>query len=388
MKQAIMIGAGNIGRGFIGALLEKSGYHVTFADVAENLISAINQRKSYTVHIQDRECAQWTVTNISGISSAGPELAEAIAKDCQLITTAVGLRILPIVAKPIAAGIQARKAAGSTEILNIVACENAIRGTSQLRDAVYALLSEEETAYAKEYVGFADCAVDRIVPKASFENPLDVAVEQYTEWDVEKGGWKGELPNIEGCSFVDDLSAYLERKLFTLNSGHAICAYLGALKGHKTIVESVADPAIGNLVYQAMQESGEGLIRKFGFDPAAHHAYIDRIFARFQNPYLEDETARVAREPIRKLAPTDRLIKPLVTAYSYGLPVDHLLVGAAAALHFDCPEDEQSVELMGKIKAEGVEKALAEYTGLQENEPLFGRILDVYRALSIAKSHS
>ena len=388
MKQAIMIGAGNIGRGFIGALLEKSGYHVTFADVAENLISAINQRKSYTVHIQDRECAQWTVTNISGISSAGPELADAIAKNCQLITTAVGLRILPIVAKPIAAGIQARKAAGNTEILNIVACENAIRGTSQLRDAVYALLSEEEIAYAKEYVGFADCAVDRIVPKASFENPLDVAVEQYTEWDVEKGGWKGELPNIEGCSFVDDLSAYLERKLFTLNSGHAICAYLGALKGHKTIVESVADPAIGNLVYQAMQESGEGLIRKFGFDPAAHHAYIDRIFARFQNPYLEDETARVAREPIRKLAPTDRLIKPLVTAYSYGLPVDHLLVGAAAALHFDCPEDEQSVELMGKIKAEGVEKALAEYTGLRENEPLFGRILDVYRALAIAKSHS
>ena len=57
MKQAIMIGAGNIGRGFIGALLERSGYHVTFADVVEELISAINERKSYTVHIQDRECA-------------------------------------------------------------------------------------------------------------------------------------------------------------------------------------------------------------------------------------------------------------------------------------------------------------------------------------------
>ena len=231
MKQAIMIGAGNIGRGFIGALLEKSGYHVTFADVAENLITAINERKSYTVHIQDRECAEWTVTNISGISSAGPELAEAIAGDCQLITTAVGLRILPIVAKPIAAGIQARKAAGSTQILNVVACENAIRGTSQLRDAVYSNLSEEELAYAKEYVGFADCAVDRIVPKASFENPLDVAVEQYTEWDVEKGGWKGQRPEIEGLGWVDDLDAYLERKLFTLNSGHAICAYLGALRG-------------------------------------------------------------------------------------------------------------------------------------------------------------
>ena len=359
MKQAIMIGAGNIGRGFIGALLEKSGYHVTFADVAENLITAINERKSYTVHIQDRECAEWTVTNISGISSAGPELAEAIAGDCQLITTAVGLRILPIVAKPIAAGIQARKAAGSTQILNVVACENAIRGTSQLRDAVYSNLSEEELAYAKEYVGFADCAVDRIVPKASFENPLDVAVEQYTEWDVEKGGWKGQRPEIEGLGWVDDLDAYLERKLFTLNSGHAICAYLGALRGHKTIVESI--------------------------DPEAHHAYIERIFARFQNPFLEDETARVAREPIRKLAPTDRLMKPLMTAYGYGLPVDHLIFGAAAALHFNCPEDEQSVELQKAIQDGGVERALEKYTGLKPGDALFTRILDVYRALSIAK---
>ncbi len=385
MKRAIMIGAGNIGRGFIGALLEKSGYHVVFADVAEALISAINERKSYTVHIQDKVQDQWTVTNISGISSAGPELAEAIAGDCELITTAVGLRILPIVAKPIAAGIQARKEAGSTQLLNVVACENAVRGTSQLRDAVYSHLSPEETAYADQYVGFADCAVDRIVPKASFENPLDVAVEQYTEWDVEKGGWKGELPEIQGCSFVDDLSAYIERKLFTLNSGHAICAYLGTLKGCRTIVESIADPAIGHLVYRAMCESGEGLIKKFGFDPDAHHAYIDRIFARFQNPFLEDETARVAREPIRKLAPTDRLIKPLVTAFDYGLCVDHLIFGAAAALRFDCPEDEQSVEMIGKIKSEGVEKALADYTGLDPASPLFGRILDVYRALRTAE---
>ena len=386
MKQAIMIGAGNIGRGFIGALLEKSGYHVTFADVAENLISAINQRKSYTVHIQDKECAEWTVTNISGISSANQELVDAIAGDCELITTAVGLRILPIVAKPIAAGIRARRAAGSTQVMNVVACENAIRGTSQLREAVYANLEGADLDYAKEYVGFADCAVDRIVPKASFENPLDVAVEQYTEWDVEKAGWKGERPQIQGLGWVDNLDAYLERKLFTLNSGHAICAYLGTLKGYQTIVESIADPVIGSLVHQAMYESGEGLIKKFSFDPDAHHAYIERIFARFQNPFLADETARVAREPIRKLAPTDRLVKPLMTAYNYGLPVDHLLFGAAAALCFNCPEDEQSVELMKTIETAGVEKALEQYAGLAPDHPLFSRILDVYRALKLSRS--
>ena len=33
MKQAIIFGAGNIGRGFIGQLYSESGYHVTFVDV-------------------------------------------------------------------------------------------------------------------------------------------------------------------------------------------------------------------------------------------------------------------------------------------------------------------------------------------------------------------
>ena len=78
MKQAIMIGAGNIGRGFIGAILSRSGYHVTFADVNMTLIDAINAEGRYTVHIQDRNPAAFTITNIDGISSAGPELAEAL----------------------------------------------------------------------------------------------------------------------------------------------------------------------------------------------------------------------------------------------------------------------------------------------------------------------
>ena len=385
MRQAIQIGAGNIGRGFIGALLAQAGWHVTFADVVEPIIEALNRDHAYTVHILDREPGEIAIENVDGVISTAPEFAQKVAQ-CDLITTAVGPNVLPIIARSIAAGIQARKAAGNTAPMNVVCCENGLRTTTRLKNEVLKHLNEDEAAFLEANIGFADCAVDRICPKPNFDNILDAAVERYCEWDVERASWKGEQMEIPGMTYADNLMAYLERKLFTLNSGHAICAYLGYLKGYGTIKESIADPFIGDTVYAAIKESGEGLIREFGFDREAHFAYVDKIFGRYQNPFLEDEVLRVGREPIRKLEPGDRLIKPLTTTASYGLPVNHLIFGAAAALRFDCAGDPQSAELMGKIREDGAGAALTHYSGLTAENPLFGRILDVYRALGIARS--
>ena len=233
--------------------------------------------------------------------------------------------------------------------LNIVACENAIRATSQLKELTYALLDAETAAWADSHVGFADCSVDRIVPPVRSENPIDVVVENFYEWNVEEKSFVGGAPQIEGMNLADNLLAYIERKLFTLNTGHAITAYLGQRKGYKTIDESIADPEIYATVKAAMQQSGEGLIRKFGFDHDAHFAYIDKIIKRFRNPYLKDDVTRVGREPLRKLSANDRLVLPMMTALGYGLPVDKLVVGIAAALHFDNPDDPQSVEMQQEI---------------------------------------
>ena len=382
MKQAIQIGAGNIGRGFIGALLSQAGWHVTFADVVEPIIEALNRDHGYTVHILDKDPGEIAITGVDGVLSTSPDFAKKVA-ECDLITTAVGPNVLPIIAKSIAGGIQARKAAGNTAPMNVVCCENGLRTTTRLKNEVLKHLNPEETAFLEANIGFADCAVDRICPKPGFDNILDAAVERYCEWDVESAAWKGERPEIDGLTFADNLMAYLERKLFTLNSGHAICAYLGYLKGYKTIRDSIADTAIGETVHAAISESGEGLIREFGFDPDVHHAYVEKIFARYQNPFLADEVLRVGREPIRKLESGDRLIKPLTTTASYGLPVDHLLFGAAAALRFDCPDDPQSVELQKKLRADGPAAALTAYSGLTAENPLTGRILDIYRALAL-----
>lgn len=88
------------------------------------------------------------------------------------------------------------------------------------------------------------------------------------------------------------------------------------MKGLETIDESIADPAIFAIVKEAMQQSGQALVEKFGFDRDAHFKYIDKIIGRFKNPYLKDDVTRVGREPLRKLSSTDRLVKPMMTAAS------------------------------------------------------------------------
>src|SRR5471030_3554609 len=133
------------------------------------------------------------------------------------------------------------------------------------------------------HVGFVDSAVDRIVPPAAAgtTDPLEVTVETFSEWIVDKTQFKGPLPEIAGMELTDNLMAFVERKLFTLNTGHAITAYLGQHAGHKTIRDAILDPAIRQVVKGAMEESGAVLINRYGFDAKKHAAYINKILQRF-----------------------------------------------------------------------------------------------------------
>lgn len=377
MKKAIQFGAGNIGRGFIGALLSKDGYHVVFADVNTEIINKINSDKKYTIHVMDTICSEEEISNISGVISTSDEIYKEIV-EAEIITTAVGPVVLPRIAPTIAKGIALRKEKGIKTYLNIIACENAIKASSQLEEEVKKYLNEEEIEYLKEFVGFPNCSVDRIVPPVKSENILDVVVENYYEWNVEKSAFKGEIPKIEGMNLVDNLMAYIERKLFTLNTGHAITAYFGYLKGYETIEESIKDEVIYGFVKNAMIESGKGLIAKYNFDEEAHYKYIDKIIDRFKNPYLKDDVARVGREPLRKLNENDRLIKPLITARGFNINTDNLLLGVGAALHYDNKEDSQSVQLQSLINEKGIKASLAEISKISGDTDVLDKIEKYY----------
>ena len=363
MKRAVMIGAGQIGRGFIGMLLEQAGYHVVFADLNMEVIDDINTRHEYTVHLVDTQCVNTRVSNISAMSSLDPRLIGEY-EQCQLVCTAVGLTSLPKIAGPIARGIAARRAAGSTEYMNVIACENAVRGSSQLKALVEQQLSPEDLAYARQYVGFPDCAVDRIIPPAHGIEAAEVVVEKYHEWDVEKKDFRGPLPEIAGMELVDDLTAYLERKLFTLNGANVVTGAIAYLKGYRTVNEALKDEEIYSLVLGLMEECSAMLEKRHGFSPKSMSDYRASLMQRFMNPYIIDEAVRVVREPIRKLSATDRLVAPMNYAHSYGIATPHYYRGIASVLLYDNPEDEQSIQMQALIRSLGLRPALEQISGV------------------------
>ncbi|MDU8672465.1 mannitol-1-phosphate 5-dehydrogenase [Paenibacillus polymyxa] len=379
--RAVHFGAGNIGRGFIGLILSRAGYEVVFSDVNETLVSELRRRKQYTVELANDTKDTETVTNVTAIDGRDASAVADAVDHADLVTTAVGVSILRHIAAGIAEGIARRVERGAAP-LHVIACENAIGGSAQLKEHVFALLDEATRAKAEVSVYFPNAAVDRIVPIQHHEDPLHVQVEPFYEWVVDRSQMAPDHQEIEGILYVQDLEPYIERKLFTVNTGHCVAAYIGYVAGYATIQEAMKDTKVVDSIHGALEETGAVLVKRFGLNQWEHKKYIAKILDRFRNPNLTDEVTRVGRSPLRKLSPNDRLVRPALQAQEYGIPTDHLALGMAAACKFDITEDPEAVELQQVIRSQGVSEALTRYTSIPADDPLHRQVLEQYDIIS------
>ncbi|ACU84563.1 Mannitol-1-phosphate 5-dehydrogenase [Brachybacterium faecium] len=378
--KAVHFGAGNIGRGFVGLLLHEAGYEVVFSDVAAPLVEQLQQAESYTVSTVGQRPATTVVDGFRALNSAqDPEgLSEEIAS-ADLVTTAVGAGILRFVAPGIAAGIAARPSGAPP--LAVLACENAINATDLLEQEIRTNYQGDDL---EEKAVFANTAVDRIVPVQAEGAGLDVTVEDFYEWAVERGPFDGHEPDIPGITWVEDLEPYIERKLFTVNTGHATTAWHGWEAGHATIAEAIRDPAVAVEVESVLGETSALLSAKHGFGADEMASYRTKVLGRFANEALPDPVDRVGRAPLRKLSRHDRIIGPAAELAERDLPYEGLLAAFAAALAFAPAEDDEAQRLQELLRSADPDAATVEITGLEPGHPLYAEV----RALVAARSRA
>ena len=380
MNKAVMYGGGNIGRGFIGALLSQSGYRVTFVDVAEPVVNALKQDGRYPVRYVTNEGHEdvW-IENVTAVNGNDTEATASAIAECDVMATAVGARILKFIVPNIVAGIRKRWAAGGKP-LNIIICENLNDANKILEGMLKEQLTEEEQEKFDETVGLVEASIGRMVPVQTEEmkdgEPLRVCVERYGYLPTDKGAFKGDIPKIDNMVPFAPFDFYIKRKLFLHNMGHATCAYLGDLMGLTYIYESIAVPEVRLIVENAMLESAMALSQKYGADLAALQAHIFDLLYRFTNAALRDTCQRVGGDPARKLSPSDRLIGAAKLTQSMGVVPAYIAVGAAAGVY-------RYIKESGATQTEEAARVvLDEVAHLEANDPVAALILDYYGMIS------
>lgn len=382
--KAVMYGAGNIGRGFIGALFSQSGYEVAFVDVAKPVVEALQTRGSYPVRMLDGAGFEdIQIEHVDAIDGTDAEaVARAIAR-ADVLATAVGANILKRIAPNIAAGLKLRFAE-SGKPLNILICENLMDANKVLEGMICGYLDAAEQAWFFENVGLVETSIGRMVPVQTEQmkdgDALRVCVERYGYLPVDRDAFRGEIPRIRNMVPFSPFDFYIRRKLYIHNLGHAATAYLGLYAGTPLIADAIDEPEILFLAQGAMLESAEALSGKYGVPLAEILRHIQDLLARFANRSLGDTCARVGADPVRKLAASDRLIGAARLCIEQGVTPAYLCVGAAGAVF----------EYLGENALEQTEPnagaALAQLSGISGGEELHNRILGYYRLFASGES--
>ncbi len=372
--RAVMYGAGNIGRGFIGPAFVRGGYHVAFVDVNRELVDLLNERGSYPLRvIRDDQHTDYPVSDYEAIDGRDQDrVAEAIA-DSQLMATAVGAKVLPLIAPVLAEGIR-RHFKRSGEPLDIIVCENLMDAHLVLAGLIKSHLNEEEQALFDARIGLVEASIGRMVPVQTEAmragDPLRVCVEPYDFLPVDAAGFKGQVPSLPRLTPFTPFDYYIRRKLFVHNMGHATCAYLGQYIGKTYIAEAIREADIAQVSQNAMLESMTALVRHYQVPADALMNHILDLLGRFHNTGLGDTCQRVGADIPRKMAREDRMIGAALHALQMGVRPDYIALGAACALHHY--QIEQSLPQTG----EAAQKALEALSGEPAGSPLTGMILD------------
>ena len=342
----VVFGAGNIGRSFIGQLFARGGYEVVFIDIDPVIIDALNEKRSYSVIVKRNNTPDEAIS-VDGVRAVDGNDRDAVfgeIADASLIATAVGKGALPHVLPILGGAISARLAAGAGGV-DIIIAENIRDAAAWYRSEIFPRIPDG--VEAETTIGLVETSIGKMVPIMTAEDretdPLQVFAEEYNTLVVDAKGFRNGTPDVEGLKAVDNIRAYVDRKLFIHNLGHAATAYLGYAANPACIYifEHMQDTRTSDAVRRCMLESAAALTREYPDDLPLPDLikHIDDLLNRFGNRELKDTVHRVGRDLTRKLGFDDRLVGAMLLAAKHGLPFESIAAATAAAFAFRAPDE-------------------------------------------------
>jgi mannitol-1-phosphate 5-dehydrogenase len=339
-NKLVLFGAGKIGRSFIGQLFSRGGYEVVFIDSYKPVIDEINRRGSYKVIIKSEIEKIIHINHVRGVFAGdAKEVTDEIA-GAGILAVSIGQGGLPGIMPLLAEGLIKRFKLDNTVPLDIIIAENLRNAAEYFRLSLKALLPREYPI--DQLVGLVETSIGKMVPimlkKDIEEDMLQIFAEPYNTLILDKQAFKNPIPVIEGLAPKENMKAWVDRKLYIHNLGHATAAYLGYLFNPEYVFlfEALGNEKIYRYTREAMLQSADILLKKYPdeFTMDALTDHIDDLLMRFRNNALGDTVFRVGCDLKRKLAPEDRLAGAIRLAIELNLPYDRILYALVCGCRF------------------------------------------------------
>ncbi|MCB9945883.1 MAG: mannitol dehydrogenase family protein [Geminicoccaceae bacterium] len=208
-----------------------------------------------------------------------------------------------------------------------------------------------------------------------------VVTEPFSQWVIEDR-FDGARPawDRHGALITGDVEPFENAKLRLVNAPHSSLAWLGLLRGHETVADSMADNTIRTFIEALLKEEMiPATAVPAGLDP---HAHVDSVIERFANPAIRHRVAQIAMDSSQKIA--QRLVPALEWHLREGR-VPRLLCRAVAAWiavwqRGLASPDPMTAELASRISARPQETARA-FLGMRS---IFGERIGADAAVQAA----
>jgi len=339
-RKILIFGAGKIGRSFIGQLFSRAGYEVVFIDTDREIITLLNEKKSYRVVIKDTSPATLSISNVRGIHSSDKEAVSREIISTQLIALSVGQRGLDAVLETLAVGLGQKHRANPGKLTDIIIAENIVNGDLYVREKLSGLLGPSFPV--DSILGLIETSIGKMVPIMSAEDlkddPLQVFAESYNTLILAGKSFKNPVPDVPGLAPMDNMKAWVDRKLFIHNLGHATAAYLGFLKHPDKLFlyQVLSDREIYDQTFRVMKQSAAILSKKYPaeFSEQELEVHILELLQRFMNRDLKDTVFRVGCDLRRKLSKDDRMVYPIQAGRKLGMQTEKILYALVCGFYF------------------------------------------------------
>jgi mannitol-1-phosphate 5-dehydrogenase len=372
--RVVIVGPGRIGCGYLCPLFRDAGWEVVLSARTPERAERIRAAGGFGVRITGSGVTR-EVSDVAAVATGTSAFDQAIAS-ADLVVTSVGVSRVKAVGPALAHALSTRN---PRLPLQVWVAENQDCAPSLEHSVRVAAASAGRSLPP---LGFAGAVAEVAVSRGDWGGlgrPVFVG-DPVRRLRVDESALIAPLPRLPAVEPTPCYRARLQEKLFVFNAGHALCAYLGVLRGHRSIDRAVADRFLRPLVAGSMLEAARALVSAYPEIDEDVHGSVAKAMRRFEDAELADPVDRVARDPIRKLLPHDRLVgaAQLVRA-TLGRVPSHFALGIAGALLYRNEEDDEACRLAGMLERKGLAHALRAVCRLDPDDELARAVAQRYR---------